>query len=47
MGKIKAIGCFLLSLALWPFVAVTAALGLAAFCVVWPIIGTKTMLEDL
>ena len=47
MGKFKAIGCFLLSLVLWPFIAVAFALGLVAFVVGWPIIGTKTMLEDL
>lgn len=47
MGKLRAIGCFLLSLVLWPFVVVAVALGLVAFVVGWPVIGTKTMLEDL
>lgn len=47
MEKIKAIGCFLLSLVLWPFIVIVVALGLAAFVIGWPIIGTKTMLEEL
>ena len=47
MGKLRAIGCFLLSLVLWPFVVVAVALGLVAFVVGWPVIGTKTMLEEL
>lgn len=47
MGKLRAIGCFLLSLILWPFIVIIVALGLVAFIVGWPIIGTKTMLEEL
>ena len=47
MGKLKVLGCLILSLVLWPFVAVAFALGLALFLIGWPIIGTKTMLEDL
>lgn len=47
MEKLKVLGCFLLSLVLWPFVAAAFTLGLTLFLIGWPIIGTKTMLEDL
>ena len=47
MGKLRVIGCFLLSLVLWPFIAVAFVVGLVAFIVGWPIIGTKTMLDEL
>ena len=47
MGKPKAIGCFLLSLVLWPFIAVAVVMGLVVFVICWPVIGTKTMLENL
>ena len=47
MGNLRAIGCFILSLALWPLMAIGVAIGLAVFIVAWPIIGTKTMSEEL
>ena len=43
----KTVACIALSLLLWPLMAIGVAIGLVVFIVVWPIIGTKTMLEEL